>query len=75
MPWTAASRYRSGFSDSSLCVASVPSGRRATISVNVPPRSIQNCHCVITYFFRFMRCHIPGECDEHYAGRKLTLLP
>src|SRR5713101_3770545 len=21
-----------------------PSGRRATISVNVPPRSIQNCH-------------------------------
>ena len=43
MPCTAASRYRSGFSDSSLCVASVPSGRRATMSVNVPPRSIQNC--------------------------------
>ena len=30
-------------SDSSLCVTSAPSGRRATMSVKVPPRSIQNC--------------------------------
>src|SRR5687767_608806 len=43
MPASAASAYRSGFSDSSLCVTSAPSGRRATTSVNVPPRSIQNC--------------------------------
>jgi hypothetical protein len=39
----AASRYRSGFSESSLWVASDPSGLRATTSVNVPPLSIQNC--------------------------------
>ncbi len=44
IPATAASRYRAGFSDSSLCVSRRPSGRRATMSVNVPPRSIQNCH-------------------------------
>ena len=42
MPATAGSSYAPGFSDSSLCTASVPSGRRATTSVNVPPRSIQN---------------------------------
>ena len=42
MPATAGSAYRPGSSDSSLCTASVPSGRRATTSVNVPPRSIQN---------------------------------
>ena len=42
MPATAGSEYAAGFSDSSLCTASVPSGRRATTSVNVPPRSIQN---------------------------------
>src|SRR5258706_4876804 len=41
MPATAGSAYRPGFSESSLCTASVPSGRRATTSVNVPPRSIQ----------------------------------
>eukprot|EP00959_Pyramimonas_sp_CCMP1952_P234755 4905018-Pyramimonas_sp.AAC.1 len=33
MPCTAASLYCSGFSDSSLCVMSVPSGLRATMSV------------------------------------------
>src|ERR1700744_2270517 len=43
MPATAASRYCSGFSDSSLCVTRLPSGRLATMSVKVPPRSIQNC--------------------------------
>ena len=47
MPATAASLYCSGFSLSSLCVTSVnvPSalGRLPTTSVNVPPRSIQNC--------------------------------
>ena len=43
MPATAASLYCSGFSDSSLWVTMPPSGRRATISVKVPPRSIQNC--------------------------------
>src|SRR5690625_1122831 len=44
MPATAASRYRAGFSESSLWVTRRPSGRRATMSVKVPPRSIQNCH-------------------------------
>ncbi len=43
MPAIAASAYCSGFSDSSLWVTSEPSGRRATMSVKVPPRSIQNC--------------------------------
>ena len=43
MPAMAASRYCSGFSESSLWVSSVPSGLRATMSVKVPPRSIQNC--------------------------------
>ncbi len=43
MPSTAASSYCSGFSDSSLAVMISPSGLRATMSVNVPPRSIQNC--------------------------------
>src|SRR5918996_1964120 len=43
MPATAASGYWVGFSDSSLWVKRLPSGRRATRSVNVPPRSIQNC--------------------------------
>jgi len=43
MPATAASLYCSGFSDSSLCVTRVPSGRLPTTSVKVPPRSIQNC--------------------------------
>src|SRR5919106_5959133 len=43
MPATAASGYWFGFSDSSLWVTRLPSGRRATRSVNVPPRSIQNC--------------------------------
>src|SRR5918994_3021629 len=43
MPATAASGYWAGFSDSSLWVTRLPSGRRATRSVNVPPRSIQNC--------------------------------
>src|SRR3990167_5272979 len=43
MPATAASRYCSGFSLSSLCVTRVPSGRLPTTSVKVPPRSIQNC--------------------------------
>src|SRR5208282_5261770 len=42
MPATAASRYAPGWSESSLRATSCPSGRRATISVNVPPRSIQN---------------------------------
>ena len=43
MPATAASRYCSGLSESSFSVASVPSGRLPTMSVKVPPRSIQNC--------------------------------
>src|SRR6266481_5777554 len=46
MPCSAASRYCSGFSESSLWVTRAPSGRRATTSVKVPPRSIQNCHPV-----------------------------
>ena len=44
MPCTAASAYCSGFSESSLCVSRLPSDRRPTMSVKVPPRSIQNCH-------------------------------
>ena len=43
MPATAASRYCSGLSESSFSVVSVPSGRLPTMSVKVPPRSIQNC--------------------------------
>ena len=43
MASTAASGYR-GLSDNSLAVAISPSGRRATTSVNVPPRSIQKLH-------------------------------
>ncbi len=43
IPSTAASSYCSGFSESSLAVTISPSGRRATMSVKVPPRSIQNC--------------------------------
>ena len=46
MPATAASGYCSGFSLSSLWVTTTPSGRRATMSVKVPPRSIQNCQRV-----------------------------
>jgi hypothetical protein len=43
MPWIAASSYCSGLSDSSLWILIEPSGARPTTSVNVPPRSIQNC--------------------------------
>jgi hypothetical protein len=42
MPATAASSYRAGSADSSFSVFSSPDGVRATTSVNVPPRSIQN---------------------------------
>ena len=42
-PATAASRY-AGLTDSSLCATSEPSGRLATMSVNVPPRSTQKSH-------------------------------
>ena len=42
IPARTASWYAPGFSESSLRTASVPSGRRATTSVKVPPRSIQN---------------------------------
>ena len=61
IPATAASRYCSGWSDNSLWVTKVPSGRRPTMSVNVPPRSIQNCHLsveVIDFFdiFVFAKC-------------------
>ena len=44
MPWMAASLYCSGFSERYLMLFKDPSGDFATISVNVPPRSIQNCH-------------------------------
>ena len=49
IPWSAASRYCSGFSDRSLWIRISPSGVRATMSVKVPPRSIQNCHfaCIV----------------------------
>jgi hypothetical protein len=48
MPATAASSYRPGSSDNSFSVFSSPDGVRATTSVNVPPRSIQNSQsCVI----------------------------
>ena len=36
--------FRRGCSDRSLCVITEPWGFSATMSVNVPPRSIQNCH-------------------------------
>ena len=38
-----------GFSDSSLCAVSVPSGRRPTTSVKVPPRSIQKSHACVMF--------------------------
>ena len=49
MPWIAASPYCSGFSESSLWTWSDPSGALPTTSVNVPPRSIQNCQptCIL----------------------------
>src|SRR5262245_33591351 len=50
MPCTAASGYASGFSDSSLCAISVPSGRRPTTSVKVPPRSIQKSQSCEVFF-------------------------
>ena len=40
----AASLYCSGFSERYFEFFRDPSGALATISVNVPPRSIQNCH-------------------------------
>src|SRR5436309_2100583 len=44
----------------------VPSGRRATTSVNVPPRSIQNCHlaspAATAGFIRPARPRTPGAC-------------
>ena len=44
MPCSAASRYASGFSESSFIEFTRPDGSRATTSVKVPPRSIQNSH-------------------------------
>jgi hypothetical protein len=43
IPSSAASSYCSGLSDRSLCTRIAPAGVRATTSVKVPPRSIQNC--------------------------------
>ena len=48
MPAIAASSARAGLSDNSLAVSTWPSGARATTSVKVPPRSIQNCHSPAT---------------------------
>jgi hypothetical protein len=39
-----------------LCVINPPSGRRATMSVKVPPRSIQNCQRVVDSLI-----HVPGH--------------
>ena len=57
IPATAASLYCSGFSLSSLWVTKVPSGFLPTTSVNVPPRSIQNCQrlsidlfCIVIFY-------------------------
>src|SRR5690349_6080095 len=74
MPATAASLYCSGFSLSSLCVASVPSGFLATMSVKVPPRSIQNCQRVavageLVAFMCFCRSAHCVERNEHLVGR------
>ena len=54
MPWIAASRYCSGFSDNSLWMRIEPSGARPTTSVNVPPLSIQNCQpeCMTRHLLR-----------------------
>ena len=49
IPAKAASGYCSGFSESNLWVISEPSGFLATISVKVPPRSIQNCQRVLLW--------------------------
>ena len=64
MEWMAASLYLSGFSDNNLSVINFPLGDCATISVKVPPLSIQKCHLLITdsYFvirFEHMRFTFP----------------
>src|SRR5690242_12731914 len=38
----------------------LPSGRRATTSVKVPPRSIQKCHCAIAGVHAIKRRRMPA---------------
>jgi hypothetical protein len=71
-PATAASAYCSGFSESSLWVTSEPSGRRATMSVKVPPRSIQNSQPrSVMKVLRSSRTSFGGRTRSHQgrAGR------
>src|SRR5438094_7491189 len=46
-----------------------PSGRRATTSVNVPPRSIQNCHLAMGERFAQLRDETQGERDARGIER------
>jgi len=89
MPATAASRYCSGFSDSSLCVTSekLPSafGRRPTTSVNVPPRSIQKSHVsscrapsirfAVLYLVRLNKAPGGGDQASQTARRRIAVAP
>src|SRR5659263_341196 len=77
IPATAASRYRAGSSESSLWVVSVPSGRRATTSVNVPPRSIQNCQPVMGMTLgdrRRLCCRPPTPASAAPANKGTTFV-
>src|SRR6266581_4581150 len=72
IPATAGSAYRAGFSDSSLCTASVPSGRRATTSVNVPPLSTQNSQRPAAMFLRPPPG--PAHVTSHAVSKHLKVL-
>ena len=63
-------RLRSSeLSESSLWVRRAPSGRRATMSVNVPPRSIQNCHATAESLMgTFLICSKRGRASNAGAS-------
>ena len=70
MPATAASAYRDGLSERSLRVSSRPSGRWATTSVKVPPRSTQNCQ-PFTSVSPMSRCSGPWAGDGALCRRSV----
>lgn len=80
MPATAASAYRDGLSERSLRVSSRPSGRWATTSVKVPPRSTQNCQ-PFTSVSPMSRCSGPepevpfDDRSDHIGVRHLGVRP
>src|SRR6478672_1603397 len=69
IPAIAASSYRFGSSESSLWVTSVPSPRRATTSVKVPPRSIQNSQrLAMDLIIGASDLRSPGLPERHRVG-------